>query len=187
MSSINQKTSGGFHPFLQALIDGPEKTTLKNLEALVDVLRGLDQVFRSNAEEVLHLVELTGTLVKESKQMGYDSNDAIKSLLSRVDRIDAAMMNVKSLIEDVKETLKENSENFKSLKRVLTDFPSMLSQLKKMLAALDSRLAKPLEVRVELPAQEGAELTSTWNTLLVDVVGRNFQGNIETVRIKKET
>ena len=180
------------HPFLQQAIDGETVTQNKALQKVVTTLEGLETVFRSNAKELVQLVRATDFLVEKTEHASAKSDEAIKTLALRLTEIEKIAQAVESSLGDINRTLEQNGTDFKNLKSLLSDFPAMLSQLKKMLGALDSRLAKPLEVRVELPAVEPVQelLPSTfsmWNTLVVDVVDRNFQGNIESVRIRRET
>ena len=186
---MSTSSSQDFHPFLQSMIDGPEKSKLKALQNVVATLMDLKSVFHTNAKQLVELVKVTDFLVEKAENASGESAEAIKTLASRLAEIQKTAQAVEASLGGMTKVIQSNAGELKNVERLLTGFPALLKELKKMLGALDSRLEKPLEIKLDFPQPEAVpqELLSSWNTLRVVVLTRNFQGNIEELKITKET
>ena len=106
-----------------------------------------------------------------------------------------ALKDVQKVLVDVGQSTDLNSIRMERLKDALAGLPRIFENLENIMRALDARLSRPLVAQVDhlpeltvppAPAPEPVEILP-WNQLSVTVTGRNFQGNIQTLKIVRES
>jgi len=180
-------------PFLRQLVERPdqkqERLFGEVVGALTNVVNALEKtgtVSAHNIAIVADLVDRIERITDESQNSRRGDNIILGDLSSALKKFERVAENLVDVVQSLTEKSDEEKKNFTANRHTLQEVDKNLAATKKAISELTKKLAEPLSVSVNQPTQN-PEFNSPWNSLVVEVVDRNFQGNIETVRIRRET
>ena len=189
-----------------------DQSIAKTQRAIMENLSGMERIAESNEKALTAAKDVMSSNGMAVEQISSKNDKTIRSIFYEIGNVLSQLNGLKTIIDASKITLNTSSEMAEMSKKSMKEFKSIIDNNSKRLSEMVSilkeftekmsensyairmnstvseNIIKKLdELNVGTPVPVATEVPLTWNTIIVDVVQRNYQGNIETVRIRKET